>query len=352
MNSWINIKYKMGRYLSTARSFYNDMKQVVKLNKSEYKKYEKRIFINRLYFEVTNICNAKCIFCAYPLIKHKTGVMKFKTFKKAIDEWAKLGGKVVSFTPTVGDPLLDPGLLDKIKYAAKLKGIEKIYFYTNGILLNTNNLYRKLVDSGIHEIHISITEFSKHIYEKVHGVKLYEEVVEGVYNLLSYNNSQGNRVKIYFDFRPARNPKDVLNSTDFIRYVKPFLGENVTYTFMFDYDNWGGVIKKKNLIGIMKLRRIPRKKVLPCIRTFDAAILFDGSVRLCACRVKNTEFDELVVGNIHNNSLKDIFYGEKSKKVRERFVMRNPPDVCKDCSFYVPADTRWLKLRLRQQLVL
>lgn len=343
----VSIKYKLGQHLSTGKSFYSDIKQLLKPNKTEYMKYEGHVFINRLYFEVTNICNARCIFCAYPSVKHKTGLMKFETFKKAVDEWSKLGGKIVSFTPTLGEPLMDPYLINKIKYAVGLKGMKKVYFYTNGILLKNNDLYKKLVDSGINEIHISMAEANKKIYEKIHGVKVYDELIEGVHKLLFYNKLKGSKVKIFLDFRPATNPKNVLKSPDFVKYIEPFLGDNVRYTFMFDYDNWGGVIKEDNLIGIMKLRRIPKIKILPCIRTFDASILFDGSVRLCACRVKNTEFDELIVGNINDNSLEEIFYGKEAKEVRNSFFTKKHPDVCKDCSLYLPATIKWLKERAR-----
>ena len=58
---------------------------------------------------VTNICNAKCTFCAYPkVVANKTlqtGVMPFDIFKKVVDEWAALGGQCLDLTPVVGDPL-------------------------------------------------------------------------------------------------------------------------------------------------------------------------------------------------------------------------------------------------------
>src|SRR4029077_10249148 len=64
---------------------------------------------------VTNICNAKCTFCAYPkVVANKTlqtGVMSFEVFKKAVDEWAAMGGQSLDLTPVVGDPLVDPGIL-------------------------------------------------------------------------------------------------------------------------------------------------------------------------------------------------------------------------------------------------
>jgi radical SAM protein with 4Fe4S-binding SPASM domain len=103
---------------------------------------------------------------------------------------------------------------------------------------------------------------------------------------------------------------------------------------MPDYDNWCGNIKKSDLKGWMILRRIKRSKYLPCVRTFDAAILYNGAVRLCACRIKDNEFDELVVGNITSNSLLDIFNSSRAKSVRESFYKKRLPLVCQSCSLY------------------
>ncbi|PIN80031.1 hypothetical protein COV11_04830, partial [Candidatus Woesearchaeota archaeon CG10_big_fil_rev_8_21_14_0_10_30_7] len=135
----------------------------------------------------------------------------------------------------------------------------------------------------------------------------------------------------------------------FNKYIKPFLSKKVTYSFTPYFDNFGGMIKQEHLIGDMKLGRGNKIKTTPCVKTFEAMILFDGSVRLCACRLKKTEFDELVIGNINKNTLKEIFFGENAKKVRERFVQNNLAPVCKGCSLYRPVKKSWLKRRIKEQ---
>src|ERR1035441_8197811 len=98
---------------------------------------------------VTNICNAKCTFCAYPkVVANKTletGVMSFEVFKKAVDEWAALGGRSLDLTPVVGDPLVDPGILDKVDYAVNKAGLKDVYLTTNAILINKNDTYKKQI---------------------------------------------------------------------------------------------------------------------------------------------------------------------------------------------------------------
>ena len=108
---------------------------------------------------VTNICNAKCTFCAYPkVVANKTletGVMSFEVFKKAVDEWAALGGQSLDLTPVVGDPLVDPGILQKVDYAVNKAGLKDVYLTTNAILINKNDTYKKLIDLGIAAVFIS-----------------------------------------------------------------------------------------------------------------------------------------------------------------------------------------------------
>ncbi|MFA5266235.1 MAG: radical SAM protein [Opitutaceae bacterium] len=289
-----------------------------------------------LFFNVTSICNAKCVFCAYRLVDHPTGIMDFAVFKKAIDEYAALGGGVVSFTPTLGEALVDPGLMEKIRYAVGLKGISKTYFYSNGILLGRNDAYKRLIDSGLHEMHLSTTAMDPEIYKEIYGVAAYETFRDGLSKLLAYNREKGEPLTIIIQFRSPLLPEQTMALPDFQRVIKPFLSPKVIVKFMMTYDNWGGAITEKDMVGAMRLRRVPRMKSIACERVYDAMILFDGSVRLCACRVKDTEFDDLVVGNIKEAPLHDILNGDAAREVRGSFSRNELRSVCRNCSFYAP----------------
>ena len=347
---FLNQKYAMRHHFSTAQTLVNDIRQALPLRDARYyKPYEQRIVMGTLFFSVSSICNAKCVFCAYKDGKGPKGNMPFETFKKAADEYASMGGKVISFTPTVGDPLVDPGLLKKIHYAVSLPGIERVLFYTNGIALPKNDLYRKLIDSGIQDLRISMAETEREGYNRIYGVKAYDVMINGVHKLLQYNRECGEPVAVSINFRSSKGPQDVLDSPDFKQYIAPYLSGRVMYDFINDYDNWGGTIKEEDLEGVMRMRRIPRMKRMPCIKTFDLMVLFNGAVRLCACRFVETEFDELIVGNIHQESLRDIFYGSRVAALREAFVDNTLPPVCATCSLYQPATVRWLERRARNE---
>ena len=336
----------IGRKYSNLRIYLEDAKNKIYLDSNQYPKKvnsyidSKKFKIDRLYFEVSNICNGKCIFCAYDDIsknpQHKKGIMDFKIFKKAVDDAIRMGVENISLTPTIGDPLVDKGIFEKIRYVKNKKEIKYLYFYTNGILLNKNENYKKIVDSGINEIDVSTAGFNEENWIKIFGVTSYKSHLYGLSNLLKYAKGEKSTIKININLRTNLNPINIYFQNDFKKYILPYITNKVNITYMYSYDNWGGKIQKHDLLPNMVLRREYTFKKIPCKRLFDAAILFDGSVRLCACRAIDTEFDDLVIGNIKNDSLDDIFYGETAQSIRKNFLNGNYPDTCEKCSAYSP----------------
>lgn len=57
-----------------------------------------------LGFEVTNICNARCVFCGYQYLERQKVVLPIDLFKKGLDEFDAFGGGSIGFNPIVGIP--------------------------------------------------------------------------------------------------------------------------------------------------------------------------------------------------------------------------------------------------------
>ncbi len=298
---------------------------------------------------VTSVCNAKCVFCAYPrVVQNKAlqaGVMPFDLFKKAVDEWAGLGGRSIDLTHTVGDPLIDPGLLDKIEYARHQAGISFVSLTTNGILLDRDRTYEGLVDLGVTAVAISTQGTDREVYRQVYGVDQYREVISGVHHLLEYNRSRGEPVAITIRFRNAQRPSEIIRSEDFQQRIKPYLSGQVRCNFTVDYDNWGGIITEHDMAGVMRLRKLPAKVNLPCVALFGFLIRHDGSVRLCGCRFKRTDMDDLVVGNIRRQSLLEISTSDRAWKVISGFFSGVRPESCVGCTVYRPVNKAWYRER-------
>jgi MoaA/NifB/PqqE/SkfB family radical SAM enzyme len=297
---------------------------------------------------VTNICNAKCTFCAYPKVIAKrtlqTGVMSFEVFKKAVDEWVALRGHSLDLTPVVGDPLVDPGILEKVNYAVRA-GLKDVHLTTNAILINRDDTYKKLIDIGIAAVFISTQGANKEVYQKIYGVNRYDEAMAGIRNLMEYNRSKGEPARIVVRFRNHEKPSQVIRSPDFKKYIRPYLSERVRINFTVDFDNWGGMIRDINISGFMKLRELPPQIDLPCQGLFGFAIRHDGNVRLCGCRLKTSDLDDLVVGNIRKKSLGEISKSEEAWKIINGFYSGKRPETCVGCTLYRPINRRWLDRR-------
>ena len=298
---------------------------------------------------VTNICNAKCTFCAYPkVVANKTlqtGIMPFDVFKKAVDEWAAVGGQSLDLTPVVGDPLVDPGLLEKIDYAVNHAHIKDVVLTTNAILINKNDTYKRLIDLGIGGVFISTQGASREVYEKIYGVKHYDDAMSGIRNLMEYNRSKGEPARIVVRFRNHEKPSQIIRSPDFKKNIQPYLSERVRINYTVDYDNWGGTIQPGDLSGSMRLRKLPPPLKVPCKNLFNFAVRHDGKVRLCACRLTRSDLDDLVVGNILEKSIAEISKSDQAWNVIKGFYAGKRPETCLECTFYQPIDRHWLERR-------
>ena len=83
-----------------------------------------------LTVEATNTCGSKCIYCPNSIMTREKESMDMKIFKKTIDEYAAMGGHFISFTPTIGDPLLDKNLIERGRYVKQYAQFASLGFFT------------------------------------------------------------------------------------------------------------------------------------------------------------------------------------------------------------------------------
>ena len=85
--------------------------------------------------EGTNICNAACVFCAYPQMERRKSTLPMADFERVVDEYVAMGGRHVSLTPIVGDPFVDRFLFERLDYLARIPAIASFHLFTNAILM-------------------------------------------------------------------------------------------------------------------------------------------------------------------------------------------------------------------------
>ena len=264
--------------------------------------------------------------------------MPMDLYTRALEEYVVMGGTQISFTPVVGDPLVDPHILERIRMAVGIKQITSIYFHTNGILLNRHKMYEKLLKSGLMKLYVSTAGFDREMFERVYRNKKYDELLEGVSKLLKRNIELGEPVKIFLELRPDKPIDEVLQDPDFVEHISPHLPESrINWLSPDGYDNWGGMITQEQLTGNMRLATPVAKKRRPCLRTFSLSVIHDGQVRACSCRFIAGSFDDLCVGDINDGGpLEDVWKGEKVRELRRSFVNDDLKTVCQSCTWYEP----------------
>lgn len=300
-----------------------------------------------LHIELTNICNADCIFCAYRFQSRKKMIMAKEVYSKALDDYCSMGGGELRLETCLGDPLLDPGFIERIRQARFRPEITKITTLTNGINLDRIGI-EKILRCGIDEVGISSGPWDERLYKLIYHSDNYRRMRNNVVELLRKKIEIKSHAEIKILFRSNLSMKKTLELPDYktIRYL-PHKVE-----FNTDFDTWLGNIKEGDLLKGMHLRPLSWLEKEPCYLLYDGPIVFaDGKVGLCGCRDFNAD-SELIIGNIMENSLLDLWRSEKTHVLRKRFWQGDFPDICARCTAYANLDLyRSRRGKLRTNLV-
>jgi radical SAM protein with 4Fe4S-binding SPASM domain len=311
--------YNLGRkILSTPLIVNNNLYHSLyeKKIKNTIKKLE---YPQGLDIGTTNLCNAACIMCPHSRLK-KMGTMDFKLYKKIIDNCEKL--KIKSLTLSFfGEPLLDKGLIEKIKYA-KEKRMD-VAFYSNASLLN-EKWAKDLIESGLDSITISFDGYSKETYEKIRKNLKFETTRNNVLGLikmkriLNKNNPNINLVLVELEENK--------------REIKQFYNEwkdKVNGINIINMRNWANDLEKK---GTKESFHFNKKiKRYACGLIWHRMVVdWNGDVVLC-CDDWN---HSTVLGNLNNQSIEEIWKGEKLKKIKEAHLKREfyKIPICSGCN--------------------
>ncbi|MFH1642432.1 MAG: radical SAM protein [Nanoarchaeota archaeon] len=280
--------------------------------------------------QLTNLCNSNCVFCSYRKINDRKCVMNLGLYKKVIDGYLEMGIKKIGFYSTIGEPLMDPDFYDKMKYA-KSKGME-IFICSNGILIY--KYLNQILSLEIEELIISLSDLDYEIESEVFGIGkiVARKKIEGILRLISKNNNKINIKKISLYFRPKRKPYKIMQNKLFEEITKY---SYVDCSFLLGYDNWCGLIKKRDLKGIMRLLRPIRFRKYPCIHLFYPIVFPNGCVSVC-CRASEIVKNDFIIGNVKKETLAEIMNNDQIKQTIQGFKYGKMPKKCTKCNNYMP----------------
>ena len=270
--------------------------------------------------ELSSVCNLRCPMC-YTITadfrKHVDAkIMNIDLFKRIIDE---IGGKVPALRLSLrGESTVHPAFVECIRYA-KGHGIKEVSTLTHGGRL-TLEFFREIQEAGIDWITISI-DGTGETYERIRKPIKFEEILQKVRDIKKYKDEHGLH-------RPVIKVQGIwpaIKESDPKKYYETFAPyvDLVAFNPLIDY--------------LGKDSDIEYLENFSCPQQYQRLVIgADGLVMKCS----NDEENREVIGNAKDETVHQIWHGEKMQRVRDlhqqpRGFLQSA--VCRRC--YLPRKT-------------
>ena len=292
-----------------------------------------------LSLETTNICNARCHFCAYPKVTDTKAVMSMTLFEKICSEYEGIGGGLLGFAPLLGDPLVDPYLLKRVEIVRSNYPNIKLHTFTNGIAFTRFSDDELLfLISNLRFLNISMGGLSRPRYKEMFGVDKFEQVWQSVCRIARLAQTHNLDIARAIHFR-SNAPEEITADP---RYAElPGMGYQV-FSPLSAFNSWGGIVTQEDLP--------PGATIIDCdnsqvkenclIPNIILTILPDGNVTACGCFAVGKQF---IVGNVETQSLLDVWRASSYESFKRAFSEGRPSDLCRGCSSYMSFDKLFRK---------
>ena len=285
--------------------------------------------------ETTNLCDARCVFCANKLMRRPREHLDMSIFRKVVDEFIAWGGSEIDFNTTIGESLLDPYLLERARYIKKFPQIKSLGFVTNLQWLHKFDM-DEFFNSGINWLVISTVLSGREKYLEFFGVDRYEQAIKNITGIIEENKKRGGYISIKFSIKPTNEPvDDMIRHPDF-RMISSLANIDLAKLVKDQgsyVDDWIGAVR---LPAYLKKRPLYPRLFRPCALLYGGLIVFsNGNVGACPCRDFEAD-SELILGNAKEATLKELWTSDKLASIRSGWRRANKiPAICKRCVHYV-----------------
>ena len=274
---------------------------------------------SQVNIEVTSICNSKCIMCPRHQMRRTMQVMPWELYEKVVLESKQYGVKNFALN---GYGEIFTAKKDYKKYINFLfEHIPdaKVTINTNASLMNEEAAHF-LIEKKINTVHIDIDGATKETFEKVRVNLKYEMVVRNVKRLIEMRNGLG---AMYPTVRVG-----IINQPETQHEIEDFIKQ---WTGVADYVAEDILVTRAGEVDVQYEHQV----VKPCFLPWGEMNVFtSGEVSMCC-----DDWDgEHVMGNMNEQSLVEIWAGDKFKALRELHQQGRACEnsVCEKCSWARP----------------
>jgi radical SAM protein with 4Fe4S-binding SPASM domain len=276
----------------------------------EYKEYRRKWeenpknyivgdFPMHLDLEANTACNLRCFMCFQSYDPPRPSIsMDMNLFKKLIDEGVEKG--LCSIKPFYrGEPLLNPNMVEMVKYA-KDKGVVEVMFNTNANLL-TEEKSKELIEAGLDKLICSVDGSTKKVYERIRIGGNFETVVKNIKTMQRLKKEMSSKTPIV-RVQMVDTPKN----HDYIEDYLKFWGEIADQVAIEDMLDWNAKEEDFRPLEDFACAQLWQRLV----------VLADGDVLPC-CRAMRGGNEKLeVLGNAKKETLSNIWKGPKLTELR------------------------------------
>ncbi len=292
------------------------------------------------YGLVNERCNVKCRYCEYWRLKHYVPEMTIDEWKSALTSIKEFVGNF-SINFSGGEPFIKPGFIDLLGWCSSNNISAGVT--TNGSALTKRNA-AAVVASNPFNVNISVDAPTAEVHDYLRGYPgLFEKLSNGIRYLIAERDRQGKRFPI--NIKPTVNAKNFRLMPALVNWA---MAKGVSCVQLQPMDRWTPETYDELWIEDAELNEFERvveqlfemqRRGAPSLTPPNILRLFPDNFRgkkapveVLPCRVGMRDFfirtDGQVevcvhyppIGNIREQSARDIWYGPKAKEIRKKTV--------------------------------
>lgn len=292
------------------------------LHRYRFKKYptSRKVssFPVHVCIEPTAICNLRCVMCfqidkSFSQNKEYIGYMDMSLFNKVVDEISKNNCKAVTLASR-GEPTLHKQfdiMLDKLHE----KNIFDVKINTNATML-TDKLIHSILKNKVAVVVFSVDACNKETYERIRVKGKFERVLKNIerFNEIRKSDYPNSITQTRISGVAVENTQNPIEMRD---YWDKYVDQVSIRREIPRWDSYGNKIHNKEGVCNLLYERL--------------YVWFDGTCVPCDYDYKSY----LNLGNANNNTIKEIWHGEKYNEIRKIHTSqtRKCLEPCNRCNF-------------------
>jgi len=312
-----------------------------------------------LYLETTSRCNSLCETCILTFGgREPQKDLSWQEFLCVVDRFPALERVLLH---GIGEPLLNRDLPRMI---AHLKGRGATVLFNSNAITLTRRLGRALVDAGLDDLRVSLDGTTPTTYARVRGVDAFAKVVANLEQLAeTKREAQAENPRVSLWFTALR---DNIEEIPGLVPLAARAGAAGIYLQRLVYNGLGLATKEQSLYGCLHRQEAaliretahaaraaglgfsasgataPEISLTPshddrpwsqCRRPWSLVyVTVHANVLPCCIAPWITEhYDGIVLGNLFEQSLEEVWWGERYRDFRSAIQTESPPEPCRGC---------------------